>query len=372
MKDLFSTVMALALGLSVTSAQEEGYEIKGEMEALTDAKRIYLLYETGGQFFRDSTELEKGDFLFKGSVTQPTVGTLMLDHGDGVDGNAGDIRDIYLHNARIHVKGIDSLATAAVTGSKLNEDYQRYEEALATLKPRAWDLNNRYAAASEEERKAGGFDQEFEALRTAQQGILRDFINRNPESIISIVALERYSPGIPDADTVGPLFLGLSESVRNSVQGQAYARILDNIKRTAIGNPAPLFTQNDTEGIPVSLTDFRGRYVLIDFWASWCIPCREENPKIVKAYEAYKNKNFTILGVSLDRADRRDAWLKAIREDGLTWTQVSDLKWWENEVATLYAVREIPQNFLVNPNGIIVAKNLGGDELAVKLAELLD
>ncbi len=152
--------------------------------------------------------------------------------------------------------------------------------------------------------------------------------------------------------------------------GKLLKRSIDIAKITAIGSIAPEFTQADVNGIPVKLSSFRGKYVLIDFWASWCGPCRQENPNVVRAFNKYKNKNFTILGVSLDRPGAKDAWQAAIKSDGLVWTQVSDLKFWDNEAAALYAVRAIPQNYLIDPQGKIIGKNLRGEDLERKLAEL--
>lgn len=130
------------------------------------------------------------------------------------------------------------------------------------------------------------------------------------------------------------------------------------------------FTQNDINGKAVKLSDFKGKYVLLDFWASWCGPCRAENPNVLKAYNQYKDKNFTILGVSLD--EKGDAWQKAIKDDALPWMQVSDLKGWQNEASSKYGISGIPANFLINPEGIIIAKDLRGEDLETKLAEVLN
>lgn len=137
------------------------------------------------------------------------------------------------------------------------------------------------------------------------------------------------------------------------------------------GKPAPDFSLPDVDGNLVSLSSFRGKYVLVDFWASWCKPCRNENPNIVKAYNQFRDKNFTVLGVSLDRPGQKDKWVKAIKQDNLTWTQVSDLQFWNSRVVSLYHFDEIPYNLLINPEGIVVAENLIGEPLIAKLEELL-
>jgi len=152
---------------------------------------------------------------------------------------------------------------------------------------------------------------------------------------------------------------------------QEMKQSIDMAKLTQIGAPAMEFVQNDTLDKPVALSSFRGKYLLIDFWASWCGPCRAENPNVVKAFQKFQSKNFHILGVSLDRPGQKDKWMKAIHDDGLTWTQVSDLKFWNNTVAVQYGIRAIPQNLLLDPNGIIVGKNLRGEKLMSTLEGML-
>lgn len=181
--------------------------------------------------------------------------------------------------------------------------------------------------------------------------------------------LERSLPPHVKADRLGQEIAHVKVR-RDSLIKQMQLKQQAEAGKIPMGSKAPEFTQLDRNNKPVTLSSFKGKYVLVDFWASWCMPCRAENPNVVKAYNKYKDKGFTVLGVSLDAQSGRNAWLKAIASDGLTWTQVSDLKGWKNEAADAYGVSSIPQNFLIDPNGIVIGKNLRGDELNAKLASL--
>jgi peroxiredoxin len=214
-------------------------------------------------------------------------------------------------------------------------------------------------------------EQQFAALEAERRHIMTQFVRANPGSQISLRALAHVAGFGRDLDpaAMGPLFEGLAPAVRQSPDGQAFAARLAEARRLGVGQLAPDFTQNDPSGRSVSLRDFRGQYVLLDFWASWCKPCRAENPALVAAYQQFKSRHFTVLSVSLDQD--KDKWEKAIAADGLNWTHVSDLKLEQNEVARRYGIEGVPQNLLIGPDGRILALNLHGAALRQKLAAVL-
>ncbi|MDL2222469.1 TlpA family protein disulfide reductase [Bacteroidales bacterium OttesenSCG-928-M11] len=198
--------------------------------------------------------------------------------------------------------------------------------------------------------------EKFSELNAEISVILIQFIKDNPNSPVSLEVLSSLSSSEIPFPEIESLYESLSNELKSSAEGMDLKKRLTSIKATAIGSIAPEFVQLDPDDKPISLTDFRGKYVLIDFWASWCGPCRRENPHLVKAYEQFKGERFEILGVSLDNPGQKQTWLKAIEKDNLTWTQVSDLKGWQNAAALQYGVKSIPQNFLIDPNGVIIAK----------------
>lgn len=194
-------------------------------------------------------------------------------------------------------------------------------------------------------------------------------VKQNPKSIETLRTIQRVGGYFPDYKEMRELFKGLDKSVRKSSEGKAFAYYLKKLENASVGKKAPALTQFTPEGDPFSLTDLRGKYVLVDFWAAWCPPCRAQNPALVELYKEFKSDNFEILGISFDR--KMEDWTKAIADDNLTWKHVSDLQGWNSGASLLYGVRAIPQNILVDPQGIIIARNLHGEELTAKLKELL-
>ena len=212
----------------------------------------------------------------------------------------------------------------------------------------------------------------YAQVQAAAQGlkdITNDYLANSKSPVLSLYVISSYQNTVSNLGLKGFSKTEITELVTKTAEKFPAHTALQAVKKNLPSSKATDFTQPDVNGQPVSLSQFKGKYVLVDFWASWCQPCRKENPNIVKNYNQFKDKNFTILGVSLDQ--NKDAWLKAIQQDGLTWTHVSDLKFWSNEAAALYGVQSIPYNVLVDPQGNIVAENLHGQELEQTLSKVL-
>ncbi|SFF10038.1 Peroxiredoxin [Chitinophaga sp. CF118] len=342
----------------LATAQEKKFNIRGEIAKLEAPAKVYLMYRSGDSFFRDSILPEKGKFNFNGNIEEAVLGTVFInEHGTGMDDIPADHRfNFYLEPGVITIKSLDSVKDIKISGTPLNMDLNNLRLAL---KP----VSDKKAAADEADRKA---------LQQQRNDILEQFIKTHPGSLVSFDALKEYAGIMPDPERVIPVYDYLSDALKAKKAVAAYYQLLQDIKKTAVGQMAPDFTEADTSGNNVSLHDFKGKYVLLDFWASWCKPCRHENPAVVSAFNQYKDKDFTIISVSLDAPGAKAKWIKAIHDDGLTgWTHLSDLNFWGNVVARLYAIQSIPQNFLLDKEGKIIAKNLRGKDLEIKLHEIL-
>ena len=378
MKSIFSFLLLAAFCIQ-TNAQEK-FTIKGDVSKVKlPVAKVYLSYYADGKSTTDSSDVVNGKYNFTGSLGDPLMASLRVKYQE--DPNAKtiraisynrDIKQLFLENAKISVVSTDSFANAAIKGSKAHAEFVGWEAMLKEENKVSGELNKQYNEFYKQKNQAGmdSLDAEFDKLTAIKNLKNKKYLSENPASPIAMFIFRQFVGYDINADEAEPVFLSLSEKLRSGPAGKEMAEKIEIAKKTGVGRMAMDFTQNDTLGNPVSLSSFKGKYVLIDFWASWCGPCRQENPNVVKAFNNYKDKGFTVLGVSLDQPNAKDKWMKAIHDDNLTWTQVSDLKFWGNAVAVQYGIQAIPQNFLIDPQGKIIGKNLRGEALNKKLETL--
>lgn len=374
MKNHLIKLLLLAPSLAVAQTPVPAtypYQIKGRLSRFDAPTKIYLV---NGPQRLDSAMLRQGNFEMKGTTPFPHSATLVLERQGRLQSGLREMKmpsgklghayiespdhlRLFLEPGPVVVTSIDSLRTARVAGGRLTADYQRLIEVMKPVEVKQSRANS---------------PTQFAAINTEYTQTNLAFVKTHPTSWVSLEALQQAQMwNLPKYAEVAPLYASLTPAQHASPPGQQYGELLAGLKVTALGVQAPPFTLRTPSGQQVSLTDYRGKYVLVDFWASWCGPCRNENPVLLKAYEAFKGRNFEVLGVSLDEERTHEKWVKAIADDHMPWTQVSDLRGFNSTTAQQYGVQAIPQNFLIDPSGIIVASNLRGGELMSTLAKFI-
>lgn len=352
------------------------FTIKGNAGSLNKPAKVYLDCVKDHQHVIDSSEIINGLFEFKGTVEFPIQGFIFLNKSGNGKANTSDYRDLYLENGTILITiQQDSMALATVEGTPSNEDNILFREMTKPSSDASAALMIKKENASPEQLKSESFIHEIDSLTDfyTKESISarKKFILEHPNSAVSLIQLNNLTYFKIDASELVKFYDKLLPQLKESALGKELAIKLANMQLLTNGMMAPDFSLPDINGKMVSLSSFRGKYVLIDFWASWCVPCRRENPNVVRAYQNYKGKNFTVLGVSLDSKNGKSQWAQAIQKDGINWTQVSDLKGFESKAALLYHISAIPQNYLIGPDGRILDWNLKGPNLQNKLKEIL-
>ncbi len=347
MKRFLNVIWVIVLLFCCSTEKEDlrPYTIDGNIEGGPDGIIYMQLYGPGYKtIVVDSTEIKDGVFIFSGQIKTPTYYYFRI--------NDKRVFNFFVEPGTITVEGKwNDLKNVSATGSKVQDDFDLFYTGLEK-----W---------FEELRRQGVEGDELYAKRT---DMIRKYVEEHPTSVVSAHLAYWELVHYVDLSELKAIVENLDKFHNSTFYVQQLKQRINILERTAIGQPAIEFTMNNQDGEPVSLSSFQGDYLFVDFWASWCMPCRRENPNIVEIYGEYQSKGLNILGVSFDK--NRDDWLKAIEEDSLTWTHVSDLQGWQNAAGRLYDIRSIPGSMLINPQGIIIEKNLRGEELRNKLAEI--
>jgi thiol-disulfide isomerase/thioredoxin len=385
MKKKIALLACLLAAVTLVHAQE-AYTIEGTVKSMPASKAVTVnLYYSSptGKFVRDSCNVVNGHFAFKGEVQKSLMAFLAFtdDHEDfqrAFPASRDKSRPPFVQIGMFLEKGTiiavldhQDQESASITGSMNNNAFQEFRPIMNKYKKMEAALVAKSNAAGDTQNDA--IIKEFAAMNTERTKALGAVIKKYPSALSDFEFLNRWVKPADNFASAKLFYSYLSPELQNSPRGLKFADAIKKASTVEIDAMAPDFTLADTAGTAQTLSKYKGKYVLVDFWASWCVPCRKETPNLINAYKQYKDKNFEIVSVSLDggKDDSRQQWLKAIRQDKMTWPQVSDLQGFTSSVAQMYTISAIPMNFLVDPTGKIIARNLRGDELKQALSKFL-
>lgn len=375
MKKLLLVAISTAFLFSCNKeTNTDGYQVSGTIDSVEDGAKVFI--ETpdnqGGVISLDTAFVKNGKFEFKGKAKEIEIAYLQIQDLQGKI-------PFVLENQKITITAYkDSLQASKIGGSynndeltKFNKEFENFQKKVAKFQAENSDAFMAAQQANDTDTMTN-ISEDYMVLEKEFTVFTNEYVSKNPNSFVTLMLLAQMA-GNPDADftKVKADAEALAPELKSTKIGLEIQEKLKSLSPTSVGQMAPDFSAPNPEGKIVSLKESLGKVTLIDFWASWCGPCRKENPNVVALYNEFHDKGFNIIGVSLDKEDKKHEWIKAIEVDKLTWTQISNLKFWQDPIAKQYNVQGIPATFLLDAEGRIVAKNLRGAELRAKVAELL-
>jgi len=375
MMNLKVIIGALLLLPATVSLAQDKFEISGNLSGIGSDKKIILSYKNSeGKDAKDSAAVKNGKFVLNGTTAFGNKAYLALVplKKDSLDRGWGDYQEFYLEKGKYKVAGSGNMAKASITGTAAQSDFLLWTSKSQALLTKFKEITQRftkvYYAKVKDTVAIKAIQAEARPVHAKIEAALDSFLFSHPDSYVALDLIATEKTAVIDPKTFEVYYKPLSKRVLSSFTGQKLTAKYDKAKQIAIGKSVD-FTQTDDKGNEFKLSSLKGKYVLVDFWASWCGPCRAENPHLLKAYNQLKDKNFEVVGVSLD--ETKAAWLNAVKQDGMPWIQVSDLKGFKSDLAVKYGISAIPQNFLINPEGVIIAKDLRGEDVNQKLAAFI-